>query len=552
MAEKAGVSGRPGDVVCALYRQSGPEGFNLLKGDFVIVHWRGEAQELTLVRDKFGIYNIYYVQVDSGTLVFSTSLKQLANTGLVNKEIDLNSLYQFFSLGVILPPRTVYQRVHSVEPGQYVRCRDGKLEKHSYTDIELPREKTADREYLVKTCLQLLTGAVGRACEDATCIGVYLSGGIDSAVVLSLAKQEAQGKQVLAFTMGPWGESSSELNYARLSAEFSGVEQVEWHAGAKDLNHLPYMVSLLEQPNFDTAALSYYLLAKEAKKYGVTTMLAGQNADTIMGAMPYVKYIYWSQRWQRYVPRVFSSALNQFVPLLPKGHLRNRLSFLLTPRTYVEKLLYFKTGAFYDYKDALFPFLDRIEESGVFGPLYDSTVTLAEKDVVDRVIYLDEKFTEQPRCVEVMQKCTPEMAARLPFFDQDVVDFALRMPDKIRSEENWDKMVLRDAARHLVHPEIYRRYKKSLVFPTHVWFGEQLYDRVLRYLATANYLREFIDIDKLGEILRRRMFSYGDIIYQVLVLAIWYRLNITINFKVTPDTSLEDVLDFDLIGSERE
>ncbi|MBU2607826.1 MAG: hypothetical protein KKF26_00750, partial [Chloroflexi bacterium] len=430
LAEKAGVSGRPGDVVCALYRQSGPDGFNLLKGDFIIVHWRGEAQELTLVRDKFGIYNMYYIQGDKGDLAFSTSLTQLANTGLVSNEIDLNSLYQFFSLGVILPPRTAYQRVHSVEPGQYVRYRDGTLEKHGYTDIELPREKTADRKYLVETCLQLLTRAVSRACEDATDIGVYLSGGIDSAVVLSLAKQEAQGKQVLAFTMGPWGESSSELNYARLSAEFSGVEQVEWHAGAKDLNHLPYLVSLLEQPNFDTAALSYYILAKEAKKYGVTTMLAGQNADTIMGSIPYVKYIYWSDRIQHYLTHRVSRVFGKFSTLLPQEKLRNRLSFMLTPEHCVTKHLYFKTQLFYKYKDDLFPFIKRIEEGEIFQPLYDSVAFIGNRDIADRIIYLDERFTEAPRCLEAMQKSADGMTVKLPYYDQDVVDFSLRVPNK--------------------------------------------------------------------------------------------------------------------------
>jgi len=548
LKETVKVNGSAGveELVCALYRQRGYAGFSLLKGDFVIVHWQGDAQALTLVRDKFGIHNVYYVLLNNGAFAFSTSLRQLVNATPVSKEIDPNALYMFFSLGIILPPRTIYQNAHSLEPGQYLRYQRGKLEKCAYFNFDLPGEKVGDRSWLVARCQQVLENAVRRACGEVSKVGIYLSGGIDSALLLALAKQE--DKEVSAFSMGPWGKTSSDLEYARLSASFNGVPHFEWHAKAKDLNHLPYIVALLEQPNSDPAALSYYLLAEEAKKRGIRVMLSGQSADTVMGAMHYLKYIYWSDRWQRCVPRRLNQALIKLSRLLPEGDLKNRLSFLLTPGHCADKLLYFKVGHFYHYKDRLFPFLERMDESRVFQFIYDSVDQKAESDLIDRLVYLDARFTEQQRCLEVLQKSADRVTVKLPFFDQDVVDFALKIPNKIRAEENWDKMVLRDAAKSFVHPQIYRKPKKALVFPTHQWFRDDLYERVLQYLASSDFLNEFIRVDELVDIFRQRQFDYGDIIYRVLVLAIWYRLNSETDFEASKDTTLEEALGFDLLG----
>lgn len=553
LPELAGVGEyhQPEELVGALYRKRGYGGLNLLKGDFVIVLWQGREQALTLVRDKFGIHNIYYL-LANGTFAFSTSLSQLVSTGLVGKDIDLNSLYQFFSLGVVLPPRTIFQKVSSVEPGQCIRFQAGKLETNFYFNLELPGEKFSDRRFLVERYRQLLTGAVSRSVEGADRIGVCLSGGVDSAFLLSLAKQEGRGKAVFAITIGPWGETSSDLAYARLSAGFSGVKQVERHVGVADLNHLPRVVALMEQPNFDTTALAFYLLAEEARKYGISLMLSGQNADTMMGAMPYVKYIYWSDRLQHYLTRRLSRALSRLSAWLPQGLLRNRLSFLLTPEHGVAKLLHFKTQLFYQYRDSLFPFLGRIDEAEIFQPLYDSVARIADSDIADVVIYWDEKFTEAPRCLEAMQKPADGVTVKLPYYDQDVVDFSLKVPNKVRAEEVWDKMLLRDAAKSLVHRQLYRKKMKSLTFPTHRWFGEILRERVPQFLAADNFLKEFVNIDQLSNIFRLRRFNYGDIIYQVLLLAVWYRINFEVSSEVTKDTTLEEVLGFDLLGQGQE
>jgi asparagine synthase (glutamine-hydrolysing) len=537
------------ELVCALFRQQGDQGLSLLKGDFVIVHWRGDGQALTLVRDKFGIHNIYYALLDKGSFIFSTRLRQLVHTSLVSKEIDPNALYMFFSLGIILPPRTIYQEVHSLEPGQYLRYQEGKVEKHTYFNFDLPGEKVEDRSWLVARCQQVLENAVRRACGEASKVGIYLSGGIDSALLLALARRG--GKEVFAFSMGPWGETSSDLAYARLSASFNGVPHFEWHAAAKDLNHLPYIVALLEQPNSDPAALSYYLLAQEAKKHDIAVMLSGQSADTVIGAMHYLKYILWSERCRRYLPHHLSQLLLKLGRLLPEGRLKNQLSFLLTPGHCVDKLLYFKVGSFPRYKDRLFPFPGQMDESRVFQFIYDAANQKAESDLIDRLVYLDARFTEQQRCLEVLQKSANGVTVKLPFFDQEVVDFALKIPNKFRAEASWDKMVLRDAAKSLVHPQLYRKPKKALVFPTHKWFGDTLSERVLQYLKSSDFLNEFVRTDELVNIFRQRQYDYGDIIYRVLLLAIWYRLNFEFDSEVSRDTSLKEVLGFDLLGLEK-
>lgn len=154
--------------------------------------------------------------------------------------------------------------------------------------------KNSNREVLVRKFYKTFEEAVAKRIGGVKKLGVFLSGGIDSGALLSVAKRLDPNKKLYAFTIGPWGEGSSDLPYARINAEHSGGQLKEFYGSPKILGNLPEVIKLLGQPNSDTSSLVFYSLSKEARRHGVEAMLSGQNADTIMGAIHYVKTL---KRW---------------------------------------------------------------------------------------------------------------------------------------------------------------------------------------------------------------------------------------------------------------
>lgn len=139
-------------------------------------------------------------------------------------------------------------------------------------------------------------------------------------------------------------------------------------------------------------------------------------------------------------------------------------------------------------------------------------------DTADRLILMDERYTEAPRCVETMRK-SALIETRFPYYDESLIRIALQVPTRYRAESSWDKMILRDAFRQVVHPLVYERPMKSLVFPLFKWLGpEVLYD-----MKGDEFIEGVVDLNfLLRERKNIKKILWAEVVFKTLTLFVWY------------------------------
>jgi asparagine synthetase B (glutamine-hydrolysing) len=258
----------------------------------------------------------------------------------------------------------------------------------------------------------------------------------------------------------------------------------------------------------------------EAKRKGVELMLCGQNADTMFGAIPYVKTLKRCGDLHKMTAPI-KPLLKVASSILPATY-KSRASFIVNydlPRSF----LWLKTGFYRDpphsprYTWLRGDFYETVDEKNLLNKIKAFEIDL-DGDIADRLILFDERYTEAPRCVEAIKK-PASVETMLPYYDETLIRTALQVPTKYRAESSWDKMILRDAFKPVVHPLIYKRPMKSLVFPLFKWLEPE----VLCNIKGDEFIENIVDLDFLvRERKNVKELLWAEVVFKTLVLFVWY------------------------------
>ena len=275
-----------------LYEDHGAGMFDRARGQFAVSLWDRRAQTLILGRDRVGICPLFYAEAD-GWLVWGSEVKAILASGLVRARPDPRGLDYFFNFFAASPTRSVFDGVEILPPGHYLEVADGRVALRRYWDLDFPdagqERRLEDPTPLVDELEARLATAIERRLRGDVPVASYLSGGLDSTVVLGLATRE-RGGPVASYTIGLDGAGPDERAQAEESARALGSPLTTVRMGrAAIVDAYPELVRAAEVPVVDTSCACLLRLAGRVHEAGHRVVLTGEGADEALAGYIWFK-----------------------------------------------------------------------------------------------------------------------------------------------------------------------------------------------------------------------------------------------------------------------
>ena len=429
------------EVILHLYQEFGLDCFEQLRGEFAFLLYDRANRLLIAARDRFGIKPLYYSRLPTG-FVFASEMKAIFASGLVEPKLNvvgIDPLAQQSFGSVQLP----FEHIEHVPPASYVvidlETLDAKVTLYWSDEIpaEVARPVPTPQERDIDACagvvLKELEEAVRLRLRADVPVGLYLSGGIDSAFVAALMKRNLNDK-LHSFSISFEGSKRNEQDFARRSAEFIGTEHHELAVGKEMLwDNLAQALWFSELPFATLAPVGKFLLSKEARKH-VTVVLTGEGADEVF--LGYRDFFMDAVRETR-EPR--SGARRSIQSRrLKLGAFSRRLSLMIFRKSHHSRLRSARVMAS-DQKPEK-PLINSVQEARIAAMPFDILCYLGDRE-----------------------EMAHSLEARLPFLDHKLYDAAKWIPVDYKIRDGIEKAVLRDAAKGILPNEIQSRRKSGFM-----------------------------------------------------------------------------------------
>jgi len=310
------------EVILALWELEQEACVSKLRGMFAIAIWDIETQKLTLVRDRLGIKPLYYAET-AGGFVFASEIKGMLASGLVKKEVNPNAISHLLNTGYIQQPDTMLTGVYALMPGHILTVQTGTLKDTCYWNIQDHQNDCNSEQEAVERIRALVIDSVKEEMVSDRPIGVFLSGGLDSTLLVG-ALRAAGHNAVKTFTVGfdSSVEGMNEASDAAEAAAYYETAHTAITASGKDLiEGVEDFIEAIDQPSVD--GLNTWLVSKYTAPH-VTVALSGLGGDELFSGYGIDRrLLYWNRRYGLPI-----KLLNESRPLwkrMPAGSLKNRV-----------------------------------------------------------------------------------------------------------------------------------------------------------------------------------------------------------------------------------
>ena len=521
------------EVVVHLYEEYGRECVNLLRGMFAFAVWDNKKNVLFLARDRAGKKPLFYHYSD-GKLCFASELSALMQSGIVRKSINYSAIHYYLTFGYIPAPLTIYDDVFKLPAAHSLTLDDKNIDVKRYWALDFSKKTDISEEDAAKEVLRLLGDAVRVRLYSDVPLGAFLSGGIDSSIVVALMS-ELSGSKVKTFSIGFEEGEYNELKYARLIAEKFGTEHNEFIVKPHAMEILPMLVEHYGEPYADSSCVPTYYVSRETKKY-VTVALNGDGGDELFGGYERYQAMAFSQTYQR-IPAILKrmvSAGSHILPdsINPKSRVRNLKRFLkVIDMPTVERYLRWIAVFDNDAKDSIYSgdFKDKtrgLEPSAFLSPYLNMPGNL---DIVDRALMADTNlYLPYDLLVKVdIASMANSLEARAPFLDHHLMEFAASLPADYKVRGLVKKYILKKAIGKIIPREnIYRR-KMGFGVPIGRWFRMEMKDYLRENLLSEKSLsRGYFKPEVIRGIVDQHIEGRADWAYKLwalLMLELWHK-----------------------------
>jgi len=453
-----------------------------LNGMFAFVVWDRPRLRLFAARDRFGEKPFFYT-ARPGFFAFASELSALIRHPAVDRTIDPRALQKFFAYGYIPAPNALYRGARKLPGGCSLTLdlADFSPREKRYWRFAIDADENAPDERvpeLAEELRALLDRAVTRRLVSDVPLGVFLSGGIDSSVILALAARRRPPVSLDTFTIGFNEASFDESRYAREVAAAIGTrhhERILDFDGARDL--AAEVLARLDEPTGDASILPTYMLCAFARET-VTVALSGDGGDELFAGYDPFAALAPAAWYDRLVPQPVHLLLRRMTGMLPRATTNMSLDF---------KLRRGLMGMSYPQRVRLPVWMSPLEPARM-GALFDAPLPTDElyseaievwdnaraRNPIDRTLefftnfYLPDDILAKTDRAAMMSS----LEARAVFMDNDVVDFCTRLPHRYKYRRGVRKYLLRRAADGLVPGTVLKRPKKGFGIPLARWLPQ--------------------------------------------------------------------------------
>nr|WP_207433317.1 asparagine synthase (glutamine-hydrolyzing) [Sabulibacter ruber] len=529
------------EVLLKYYIEEGPSFLKKLNGFFAFAIYDKEKESLFVARDRYGVKPLLMYQ-DEDKLVFASEMKSLLAFDIPRK-LDYVSLYEYLQLNYIPAPASIFKGVKKLMPGHYLMIsKNGKVENNRWYKIPYDEKKVKKNdlsyEAQQKKLVDLMDGAVQRRMIADVPLGAFLSGGIDSSVIVALASRHTD--HLNTFSIGYKDEPFfDETRYAKLVADRYKTNHTVFSLTNNDLyEHLFRALDYIDEPFADSSALAVNILSHYTRQK-VTVALSGDGADELFAG--YNKHMAeYKVRQGGFVAETVAALLPvwEMMPKSRNSALGNRIRQFQRfgeGMNLSAKDRYWRWASFATEEDAkslLSGKARRILSKNIYKKRRQKILShLSQKGDINEVLYTDMQLVlpnDMLTKVDLMSMAN-SLEVRTPFLDYKVVNFAFSLPQSSKIDGNMKKKIVQDAFREMLPAELYKRPKHGFEVPLLKWFQNELRPMIMDDLLSDSFI-EAQGIFNLKEIqrLKAQLFSKnpGDIharIWALVVFQHWWK-----------------------------
>jgi len=457
------------EVVLKLYQRDGVDCVRKLRGMFAFAIWNKQKSELFLARDHLGQKPLYYAQAGDW-FGFASEIKALLAVRPEFREMDEQALHEYLTLRIITPPRSMFRQIRKLAPGHTALYRNGELKVQRYWSLSYRPNMAGSDDDLCDELDQRIEQAVSFNMVSDVPVGAFLSGGLDSSIVVAMMRRLGNDRFPTFSGDVPYRDYS-ELPYARLVSERFDTDAHEITIKPSLVRSLPDLVWHMDEPS-DPLSTCMYAIAELAAKH-VKVVLGGDGGDELFGG--YDRYFgNQAASWYALMPEALRrNVTSKLIKLVPTGgwyrsvghqlHWMHQMSFFEDGIRYGKSLSYFYCSD--QYRNSLYT-ESFARSAAVFDPeahiagYFDS----ADADeLVDRMLYADSctRMPDHPVVILDRMCMAHGLEARSPFMDHELAEFCAKLPANMKVRGRKLRYLQMKLARRLLPDALTERKKQG-------------------------------------------------------------------------------------------
>lgn len=521
------------EVIVHLYEDEGLDCFSHLNGMFAIAIWDSRKRRLVLGRDRLGQKPLVYQHTAERTL-FASELKSLLVHPDVSREVDPSAIDEYLTYQYVPHPNTIFRQIRKLPPGHLACIENGTLRVEPYWQPELGMERDCSEKWAVEKLRELLRSSVELRMRSDVPLGAFLSGGVDSSLIVALM-QQFSNERIKTFSIGFPVAEYNETDYARQVAKFLGTEHHEFEVTPDAVHILPDIVYHFDEPFGDSSAIPTWYVSQHTREH-VTVALTGDGGDELFLGYPRYKAVALAAWLDGFPPfrDLLTHRLWQAIPVPARQKSKRRRmrrfceALAKSPgRRYLDWISIFNEPRRAElYTD---DFVESLADADPYEFLRRTLQLGKGRDPVTQVANTD-LLTYLPG--DLMTKVdiasmAHSLECRQPFLDFRVVEFAISLPRKLNFRRYRGKRLLRAAFGELLPPEIWERSKMGFGVPLDHWFRNELRDLAHDTLLDSSTLgRNMFRREAVESLLHEHVtgtFDHSYRLWNLLVLELWMR-----------------------------
>jgi len=526
------------EVIVALYDEYGAACVEYLRGMFSFAIWDAKKQQIFAARDHLGQKPFFYAQVDN-RLIFASEIKALLAADSSLAEMDPEALDQYLSLRIIASPRSMFRRIRKLPPGHFLTFskKEG-VQVKRFWDLEYEPKTVGSEQDLVDQLEAEIIQSLRLHMVSDVPVGAFMSGGLDSTLVVSMLMKHVATEPLQTFSMGLPYKQFDEAPYAKMVAERYGTQHREKVIQPSLVEALPDLVWHLDEPS-DPLSICSYLIAGMAREH-VKVVLGGDGGDELFGG--YDRY--YGNKYAGIYANVPASLrkylIGPLLELLPDGgwykskahqiKWLHRLAELDGGERYAASLGYFyfnheQRGGIYGPR-----MLDKMEDMDPGLSIREPYRRAKAEDIIDRMLYADSQVRLPDHPVMILDRMTMahSLEARSPLMDHRLAEFSAHLPVDMKVRGRSLRYIQYKLCERYLPEEVLHRPKQGFASALPYMLQHEythLYQTMLSdsHLARDGYLnQESINIYVSQHQAQRA--DHGNRLWLLINSEVWYRM----------------------------
>ena len=486
-----------------------------LRGMFAFAIYDKKSNELFLARDNFGIKPLYYTVMD-GTFMFASEIKAFLDTPDFKKELNEDILQAYLEFSFVPTNETFFKGVYRLDAGSSLLYKDGDIKINKYFKLDF-KDKEQTLAEAVESISEVMKDSVNRHLLSDVEVGSFLSSGIDSSYIVSLAKPAK------TYTVGYDIDKYDEISYAKDLTEKLGINNTSKVIKMDEyMEEFPKIMYYLDEPTSDPAAISLYFVAKLASR-DVKVVLSGEGADEFFGGYNYYREEV-DMKFYNKIPYFIRHLIGKIASLFPEGRGFNFLvrrgeklenSYIGVNRNFSEKMARKVLSKEYNLRG--------IDVTKEIYKQFAGYSNIHKMQAIDINYWLMKDILLKADRMTMASS----LEGRVPFIDKEVFKVASGLSIDYKVTKENTKVALREAAKEVIPTEAYKKKKLGFPVPIREWMKTTEVSDEIRKMFNKEFTSKFFKVDVINELLDEHISGKKDNyrkIWTIYSFLTWYEI----------------------------